>query len=146
MALSVLKEISEYIRDARFFTIMADETSGISYTEKLVICINWVSEDFVAHEDFICLSPLKRTTAYEIFSTLVDALQLMKLKLGDARGQCYDGAATMSGKKNGVATQIKNMNGKCLFPHCYGHALYLAIGNTIKFYLKVSRVKSMKKR
>ena len=40
---------------------MDDETSDISNTEQLVICIRWVSEDFVAHEDCICLSPLKRT-------------------------------------------------------------------------------------
>ena len=45
------------IRDARFYTIVADETSD-SNTEQLVICIRWVSEDFVAHEDFIGLSPL----------------------------------------------------------------------------------------
>ena len=76
----------------------------------------------------ICLSPLKRTTADGIASTLIDALQLMQFKLGDARGQCYDGAATLSGKKKGVATQIKSMHGKCLFNHCYGYTLNLAIG------------------
>ena len=65
----------------------------------------------------LCLSPLKRTTADEIVSTLIDTLQLMQLKLGDERGQCYDSASTMSGKKNGDATQIKSMNGKCLFTH-----------------------------
>ena len=32
---------------------MADETSHISNTEQLVICIRWLSEDFVAHEDFV---------------------------------------------------------------------------------------------
>ena len=32
MALSALKEISEDIRDARCYTIMADETSDISNT------------------------------------------------------------------------------------------------------------------
>ena len=36
---------------------------------------------------------IKRTTAV---STFMDVLQLMQLKLGDARGQCYDGTATMS--------------------------------------------------
>ena len=45
----------------------------------------------------------------------------------NARGQCYDGAATMSGAKTGVATQLKEINKKMLFTHCYGHALNLAI-------------------
>lgn len=51
----------------------------------------------------------------------------MNLEIKDGRGQCYDGAATMSGKVNGVATQFKLENEKMLFTHCYGHALNLAI-------------------
>ncbi len=51
----------------------------------------------------------------------------MNFRIEDARGQCYDGAATMSGTKTGVATQFKSLNGKMLFTHCYGHALNLAI-------------------
>ena len=49
------------------------------------------------------------------------------MDLLDARGQCYDGAATMSGIKTGVATQLKAINKKMLFTHCHGHALNLAI-------------------
>lgn len=56
----------------------------------------------------------------------------MGLKLQDARGQCYDGASSMAGKKKGVATVIKNINGKCLYTHCYGHALNLAVGDSIR--------------
>ena len=51
----------------------------------------------------------------------------MNSRIQDARGQCYDGAAAMAGAKTGVATQIKAINGKCLYTHCYGHALNLAI-------------------
>ena len=51
----------------------------------------------------------------------------MNLKLDNARGQCYDGAAVISGKKAGVATQIKAINSKCLYIHCYGHALNLSV-------------------
>ena len=56
----------------------------------------------------------------------------MNLRLEDARGQCYDGAGAMAGAKTGVATQIKAINGKCLYAHCYGHALHLAVGDSIK--------------
>ena len=38
----------------------------------------------------------------------------------------------MSGVKKGVATQIKSINSKCLYLHCFGHALNLAIGDSIK--------------
>ena len=33
----------------------------------------------------------------------------------------------MSGVQNGVATQLKAINNKMLFTHCYGHALNLAV-------------------
>ena len=56
----------------------------------------------------------------------------MNLKIENARGQCYDGAATMAGTKTGIATQIKAINGKCLYTHCYGHALNLAVADSIK--------------
>ena len=51
----------------------------------------------------------------------------MNLKLDNARGQCYDGAKVISGEKAGVATQIKAINSKCLYTHCYGHALNLSV-------------------
>ena len=38
----------------------------------------------------------------------------------------------MAGEKAGVATQIKTINGKCLYTHCYGHALNLAVADCIK--------------
>ena len=56
----------------------------------------------------------------------------MNLRLQDARGQCCNCAAAMAGAKAGVATQIKAINGKCLYTHCYGHALNLAVGDSIK--------------
>ena len=51
----------------------------------------------------------------------------MGLRVEDARGQCYDGAASMSGKRSGVATQFKSLNPKMLYTHCHGHALNLAV-------------------
>ena len=45
----------------------------------------------------------------------------MNLRLQDARGQCYDGAAVMAGAKTGVAMQIKAINGKCLYSLLWTH-------------------------
>ena len=38
----------------------------------------------------------------------------------------------MAGERTGVATQIKSLNGKCLYTHCYGHALNWAVGDAVK--------------
>ena len=123
MALGMMRQISANIQNATFFTIMADETADDSNKEQLVICIQWVDDCFVIHEDVIGMHPLERTTAHQVVAILKNALLRMNLNIQRARGQCSDGAATMAGEKTGVATQIKTINGKCLYTHCYGHAL-----------------------
>ena len=45
--------------------------------------------------------------------------------MSDCRGQCYDGAANMSGSKSGVAMQFRSEETRATFIHCYGHALNL---------------------
>lgn len=42
-------------------------------------------------------------------------------------GQCYDGAANMSGVKNGLHKKIKSFAKKALYLHCYAHQLNLAL-------------------
>ena len=39
--------------------------------------------------------------------------------------KCYDWAAATAGKRKGVATQMKLLNYKLLYLHCFGHALNL---------------------
>ena len=48
------------------------------------------------------------------------------------RGQCYDGASTMSGIKIGVAKLFMDKEPSAIYTHCCGHALNLATGDTIK--------------
>lgn len=51
----------------------------------------------------------------------------LNLDIKDARGQCYDGAASMSGQKTGAQTKVKKESPKSLYTHCYGHALNLVV-------------------
>ena len=56
----------------------------------------------------------------------------MNLSLNRCRGQCYDGASNMAGKKSGVAKQIQDEEHRALFSHCYGHSLNLAASDSVK--------------
>ena len=60
MALGMMRQISANIQNATFFTIMVDETADVSNKEQLVICVRWVDDWFVIHEDFI-RSRIKRS-------------------------------------------------------------------------------------
>lgn len=75
MALRILREIASNIRSSVFYTIMADETADVSNKEQLVICIRWVDENLIAHEDFIGMHPIERTTADVIVRVLKVPIQ-----------------------------------------------------------------------
>jgi len=98
---------------------MTDETADVSKKEQLVICIRWVDDCFVIHEDFIGMHPLERTNADQVVAILKNApLLRINVNIQRVRGQYYDEAATKAEEKTGVATQIKTINGKCLYTHC----------------------------
>ena len=54
------------------------------------------------------------------------------LKIHNCRGQCYDGAANMSGSRTGVKSHFLQREPRALFTHCYGHSLNLAVGDALK--------------
>ena len=91
-----------------------------------------MDENLCAHEDFVGMKSVARATADEIVNVIADTLAEMNLRLEDARGKCYDGANTISGNVTGVCTQIKKINPKCLFTHCYGHVLNLSVKDACK--------------
>lgn len=68
----------------------------------------------------------------KVTQTIEDSLLGMNLSLNYCRDQCYDGATNMSGSKKGVAKQITDKEPRAFYIHCYGHALNLAIGDTLR--------------
>ena len=69
--------------------------------------------------------------AKALVGVIKDTLLRLNLKLEHCRGQCYDGASSMSGVRNGVAKILTDEEPRAIYTHCYGHCLNLAIGDTI---------------
>ena len=98
LASKIFDNIAEKIRDSTFYALFCDETPDVSNVEQAVITIRWI-KDLEVHEDFIRLSNLDNTTANTIVKELLDCLSnRLKMTLDRLRAQCYDGAASMSGK------------------------------------------------
>ena len=53
------------------------------------------------------MHPLEDTSAVHIVLVSKDILMVMNLKIGNARGQCYDKASAMAGTKSRAATKLK---------------------------------------
>ena len=85
-----------------------------------------------AHEEFIGLYSLPSTEAETIVSVLKDVLLRLNLSMKKIRGRCYGGASSMSGIKTGVAKQIRDIEPRAFYTHCYGHSLNLAASDTLQ--------------
>lgn len=127
MALSILRDISQNVRNSVFCTIMTDETTDVSNREQVVLVLRHVDDDLKAHEEFIGLTKVDSIDSATMTKTIEDCLIRMTLSINNSRGQCYDGASNMSGAKNGVAKQISDREPRAIYTHCYGYAFNLAV-------------------
>ena len=101
--------------------------------------LRWVDDLLCVHEEFIGLYEVESIEASSLFFVVKDVLVRLNLTWEKARGQCYDGASNMSGKRSGLAKRITDEQPKVYFTHCYGHSLNLAACSMIR------RSKVMKK-
>ena len=130
MALSVLRDIATNLQNGVPYTLMAEEVTDSSNREQFVI--RWVDSGLIAHEDLLGLYQVPDISSATLVQCLQDVLTTMSLSINNCRGQCYDGANNMSGIRSGVATQILKEEERALFTHCYGHALNLAVSDTVR--------------
>ena len=77
MALEILRKVAAPIRDAPFYTNMADETTDMSNREQVVLCIRWVTVE--VHEDFIGLYVVEAIDAKTLILVIKDVLQRLNL-------------------------------------------------------------------
>lgn len=132
MVLKILRDVAAHIREDGFFSIMVDETTDQSNREQVVIVIRHVDSDLNVQEEFIGLCMVPSIDAATLTSVILDTLVRMNISLSKCRDQCYDGASNMSGAKKGVAANITKQEPRAIYTHCYGHALNLAVGDTVK--------------
>ena len=55
MALHIVRRICSDVGLNVFYTIMADECIDVSNKEQFTICLRWMDEDLVDHEDVLVL-------------------------------------------------------------------------------------------
>ena len=67
------------------------------------------------------------TTVHAIASAIKDSLAAHNINIAQARGQAYDGAASMSSEKVGAQTKIREIAPMAIYNHCHSHVLNLSI-------------------
>ena len=127
MSQHVLRRLLDNVTKSQFFAIMCDEYTDISNKEQLSFCVRWVEKQLKVHEAFIGFYEIANIKSDTIVNSIKDILLRLQLSLENCRGQTYDGASNMVGRKSGVATQITAIQPKALATHCHGHSVSLSV-------------------
>ncbi|XP_068671129.1 zinc finger MYM-type protein 1-like [Montipora foliosa] len=121
---------SPSIQKSGYFGMIMDETSDISRTKEVSLCLRYVingetKETFVG---FFATASTEGEVLYELAKTAINKLDLW---LENISAECFDGAANMSGIRKGLATRMKECSPLGIYLHCYGHLLNLALQETM---------------
>ena len=130
MGNTVLRQILAQIKSSSWFSIIVDEVTDVCRNEQMSLIIRWTNYNYKIYEEPIGLVQLPDTKAQTIYSVIKDLLIRCSLPLAQCRGQAYDGAANMSGLKNGVQALIKKEDPHILYVYCLAHSLNLCIQHT----------------
>ena len=124
----IRQDIVQRVKNARFFTIGADDGSDISNEEQLAIVVRYVDADGKIREDFLDFVKCDTCLTGQALGTkILEYLGRIGLNPCDLRGQAYDGAGAMAGAYNGVAAVIRNQHPKARYVHCAAYVLNLCI-------------------
>jgi hypothetical protein len=127
---SVVQRITKDVQLSRNYALIMDETSDISRTEQVSICLRHVL-DGITLETFLGFFSTISTEGEVLFELVKKVMTDHGLELGNIVGECFDGASNMSGVRKGVAARMKECSPRGVYVHCYAHILNLALQDTM---------------
>ena len=74
LALGHLRLIAANITKSGYFTLESDEVTDASNKEQVIVCLRWVDEKLVAHEDFVGLHHVDNIKTDTIVQVLKDTI------------------------------------------------------------------------
>ena len=131
LAMAVTRQVVAEVAEAPYFALILDETADVSRKEQMAVCLRFVSEELEVRETFIGLYQVDDTSAAALHRVVLDTLQRACLPVNRLRGQCYDGAANMSGRISGLQARIKEDEPRAVFIHCTAHRLNLVVRSAL---------------
>lgn len=144
----LLRKIVNKVNKSKCFSVLADETTDISTKEQLSICVRYIDEQNMLHEDFLQFFEIESLTGDALANSILNGNFNLIIKLFSLfyvlctgflgliqcglncnylYGQGYDGASNMAGQFKGVQTLVQSKYPKALYVHCAAHSLNLAV-------------------
>ena len=126
----IRERIINYVRASGWYGIILDETSDISRTEQVSLCLSFALNG-TKKEAFIDFYSTKSTEGEVLYELVKSAITELNLDLKNIVGKAFDGAANMNGVHKGLSTRMEECSPLGIYVHCYGHVLNLALQDTM---------------
>ncbi|KAI4831036.1 hypothetical protein KUCAC02_002637 [Chaenocephalus aceratus] len=124
MSNMVRDQISGEVQEAGAFALMVDESKDVSQKEQVSVAVRYIHNDGI-QEEFLHLTPADELDTDSLLTTIKQTLSKCNIDHNMCIGQCYDGAAVMSGCNNGVQERFRKEVPQTLYVHCHAHRLHL---------------------
>ena len=121
----VADNVVNEVKEAKYFSILADEGTDVSVKEQLSLVIRFVDSASNIREEFLgFIHCVKGTSGAAIADLIFGQIKTFGLDMNNCRGQGYDGAGNMSR----IAAEFN----LAFYFHCQAHQLNLCIMNACK--------------
>ena len=109
-----------------YFSLACDESTDVSDTAQLLIFLRGVDNNMNITEELLDLQSMKgQTRGSDLFASVCEAVDDMKLQWSKVSGIITDGAPAMAGERSGLSTLICNKvseeGGNAIKLHCIIH-------------------------
>ena len=126
-----------------FFSIIIDESTDISVTKQLGLCVQYFDvERAIVQVCNLKLLEITNSTSEAITDAILSYFTSKapkKVNIGKLAGAATDGAAVMTGCNEGVTTRIKALVPTLIATHCSAHRLSLAVCEACNSSMSVKR-------
>ncbi|CAL1671979.1 unnamed protein product [Lasius platythorax] len=127
-----LAAISNKVKEAKYFALIADESKDISKTEQLSVVVRYYLNGTI-YERFLGFHPAEKLDATSLLLYIKQTLNRCHIDIHNCVAQAYDGANAMSDHCKGVQSLLKKEVPQAVYVHCFiNHRLNLVIVDVCK--------------
>lgn len=127
IAENIQSEITEKLQKSSFVSVMAEESTDIAVSKKLVIYAKLISDCVIPETRFLTNITIEEElcTASCVAQKIKNVLAARGVSLHKVMSFGSDGASIMTGRVGGVSTLLKKENPFMINIHCMAHRLAL---------------------
>ena len=102
----IRKDIESEVMEAEHFALMVDETKDVSKQQQLPIVVRYLHEESI-NEEFLDFTAAEGLNADSLTSKILETRATCCIDHNGCIGQCFDGAAVISGHIGGVQEKFR---------------------------------------